>query len=153
MKKTGTIGSPGAYRNGLEDFDIGRDAGIVRKDEAEVGRQDPDHRGATAAKANSAPDDTGIGAKTTCPYAMSKDDVAWRVFQIVIETEEACRVSVADTEAAGRFEVTLATLICSAGPSPGSAPFVTQMPAIWSNCVDRWRRWNTSKEENGARLE
>ena len=27
-----------------------------------------------------------------------------------------------------KLEVTSATLICSAGPSPGSAPFVTQMP-------------------------
>ena len=89
MKECGTISSPGANRDGLEDFDIGRDAGIVGKDEAEVRGQHPDHRGSMAAVTDGAADDRGVEAKAAAPDAVGENDGAGRVLKVVFGTEEA----------------------------------------------------------------
>ena len=89
MKEGGTISSPGANGDGLEDFDIGRDAGIVGKDKAEVCGQHPDHCGSMAAVTDGAADDRGIEAKAAGPDAVGEDDGAGRVLKVVFGTEEA----------------------------------------------------------------
>src|SRR5579872_18940 len=57
VQETRAVRLPRSDRNGLEDLDVGRNARIVGKDQAEISRENPDDRGTMAAKAHGAPDD------------------------------------------------------------------------------------------------
>ena len=65
--------------------------------------------------------------RTQTPWV--EDDDVGGVGEIVFGAEEAAERG-AGQRSGRKLEVMSATLICSASPSPGSAPLVTQMPAI-----------------------
>ena len=128
VKEGGTVGLPRPDGDGVEDFDVGRNAGIVGKDEPEACGQHADHRGAMLAVADGATDNRGSEPKR-------RAQTPWvRMMVLGAFSRSSCgpkkRPSAGRGQRSGRkLEVTSATLICSAGPSPGSAPLVTQMPA------------------------
>ena len=89
MQEGGALRIPGADGDGFIDVGIGRDAGVVRKEEAEVCGEDADDGGFVPAKADELADDGGVGAEAADPDRVGEDDDVGGVGEIVFGAEEA----------------------------------------------------------------
>jgi hypothetical protein len=80
---------PGADGEGFVDVGIGRNAGVVGKEEAEAGGENADDGGFVTAKADELADDRRVGAEAADPDGVGEDDDVGRVGEVVFGAEEA----------------------------------------------------------------